>query len=152
MTGSCFYGLVLAMSDERIVLLRLASSWRWRAQTFPECPQHGGITHNRQQNNSKLSDVKTWRFPFNKNWRQKGGSDRRFVTYGIISLSYCDWGWHKSERYSWRNQEYIKFRECLLLFSPNSFVFPSLIKNQRCIQNRNFSSCTVWVRNLVSHF
>jgi hypothetical protein len=32
-------------------------------------------------------------------------------------------GWH-----SWWNQEQIKFRECLLLFSPKSFVFSSRIK------------------------
>jgi hypothetical protein len=29
------------------------------------------------------------------------------------------------------NQEYIKFGECLLLFSPKSFVFPSHIKKPK---------------------
>jgi hypothetical protein len=48
----------------------------------------------------------------------------------------------------------IKFRECLLLFSPKSFVFPSHMKKLEDlnIQNCNFASCAVWVRNLVSHF
>jgi hypothetical protein len=51
-------------------------------------------------------------------------------------------------------QEKIKFRECLLLFSPKSFVFLSHIKTTKDenIQNCNFASCAVWVQNLVSHF
>jgi hypothetical protein len=38
---------------------------------------------------------------------------------------------NKSEWRSWWNQEYVKFRECLLLFSPKSFVFPSHIKKPK---------------------
>jgi hypothetical protein len=60
---------------------------------------------------------------------------------------------NKSAWHSWRNREQIKFREHLLLFSPKSFVFPSHIKNKDWnMQNCNFASCAVWVRNLVSHF
>jgi hypothetical protein len=44
--------------------------------------------------------------------------------------------------------------ECLLSFSPKSYVFPSHNKKPKDqnIQNYNFASCTVWVQNLVSHF
>jgi hypothetical protein len=47
-----------------------------------------------------------------------------------------------------------KFRECLLLFSPKSFIFPSHIKKPKDqnTQNSNFASCAVWVQNLVSHY
>jgi hypothetical protein len=42
----------------------------------------------------------------------------------------------------------------LLSFSPKSFVFPYHNKKPKDqnIQNCNFSSCAVWVRNMVSHF
>jgi hypothetical protein len=48
----------------------------------------------------------------------------------------------------------IKSRECLPSFNPESFVFLSHIERtkDKNIQNCNFSSCTVWVQNLVSHF
>ena len=60
---------------------------------------------------------------------------------------------NKSKFYSGRNEEQIKFSECLLSFSAESLVFQFATQKHKVqdIQNYNFTCCIVRVWNLIAN-
>jgi hypothetical protein len=57
----------------------------------------------------------------------------------------------KSKFYSERNEDKIEFRDCLLSFGAECFVFQFAVKTAKCedVQSFNFACFFVWVWNLV---
>jgi hypothetical protein len=60
---------------------------------------------------------------------------------------------NESKFSSGRNEEQIKFRECLLPFSAESLFFQFATQKHKVqdIQNYNFTCCIVRVRNLIAY-